>query len=226
MLRHQDAESRVWYVKQGGLVTSTVYIVDDDTDVAQGLKWLLESIDLQCRIFNSSVAFLEQFDPEWHGSILLDVRMPKISGLEILQRLKERDNAMPIIIITGHADVTMAVNAMKGGAFDFIEKPINEELLIGALQKAMRQSNEAYKRLEEQRAIRKRLDRLTQRERQVIDLALEGAYNKRIAHSLKISVKTVESHRSRAMNKLGAQNLQELLMLTKAFPDGRFPVDE
>jgi RNA polymerase sigma factor (sigma-70 family) len=191
----------------------TVFIVDDDQAMRNSLKWLIESVAMQVETFDSADAFIESFYPGRSGCLLLDVRMPGMSGLELQEYLMLNRIAIPIIIITGHADVPMAVRAMKAGAIDFIEKPFNDELLLESIRHAL-QLNERQRDMQAQRAeIATRLARLTPREHEVMVMVTNGRANKEIASSLGVSAKTVEAHRARVMEKMEAGSLAELVRM-------------
>jgi two-component system, LuxR family, response regulator TtrR len=190
---------------------SVVYVVDDDEAVRDSLAWLLEASGYRVVGFSSAEAFLERYDPLAVGVLILDIRMPGMTGLELQEVLHQRGSLLPIIFITGHGDVPMAVKAMKLGAADFIEKPFNEALLrdlVGKMTELARVSRD-------QAAIKARnealVSRLTQRERQVLERIMAGRLNKQIADDLSISIKTVEAHRASIMTKLNVNTVAELM---------------
>ncbi|MCG7873532.1 MAG: response regulator transcription factor [Candidatus Thiodiazotropha lotti] len=191
----------------------TVFVVDDDQAMRNSLKWLIESVSMQVETFESANAFIQSYYPGRSGCLLLDVRMPGMSGLELQEYLKVNQIAIPVIIITGHGDVPMAVRAMKAGAVDFIEKPFNDELLLESIRHAM--AVDAKQRdMQSQRAeIATRLARLTPREHEVMLMVTNGKANKEIATSLGVSSKTVEAHRARVMEKMEADSLAELVRM-------------
>jgi FixJ family two-component response regulator len=191
----------------------TVFVVDDDQAMRNSLKWLIESVSMQVETFDSANAFIQSYYPGRSGCLLLDVRMPGMSGLELQEYLKVNQIAIPVIIITGHGDVPMAVRAMKAGAVDFIEKPFNDELLLESIRHAM--AVDAKQRgMQSQRAeIATRLARLTPREHEVMLKVTNGKANKEIATSLGVSSKTVEAHRARVMEKMEADSLAELVRM-------------
>lgn len=194
--------------------TSTVFIVDDDEAVRDSLSWLMESVGLSTETFSSADAFLQGYGADRPGCLILDIRMPGMSGLELQSVLREQGFRLPLIIISGHADVPMAVRALKAGAFDFIEKPFNDQLLLDIVQRAIeqdRQQRESHAEVDEWRA---RLESLTPREREVLELVVSGAANKVISGELGVSLKTVEAHRARVMDKLQASSLSELVRMT------------
>ncbi len=193
---------------------STVFIVDDDEAVRDSLSWLMQSVGLNTETFASADAFLRGFGEDRPGCLLLDIRMPGMSGLELQGVLEERGFRLPLIVISGHADVPMAVRALKAGAFDFVEKPFNDQLLLDTVQRAIEQDRdkrESHARIEEWRS---RLDTLTPRENEVLELVVVGASNKQISSELGISLKTVEAHRARVMDKLQADSLSQLVRMT------------
>jgi RNA polymerase sigma factor (sigma-70 family) len=193
---------------------ATVFIVDDDQAVARSLRWLIETVRLQVETFASAQAFLDGYDAAKPGCLVLDVRMPGMSGLELQERLAARRGYhVPIIFITGHGDVQMAVRAVQAGAFDFVEKPFNDQDLLDRIQRAI--AHDAGQRGKEaQRSQLKALfASLTPREREVLDLVVEGLSNKAIANALGLSAKTVEVHRAKVMEKLHARSLSDLVKM-------------
>lgn len=200
----------------------TVFVVDDDPAVRDSIHWLLASVSLNVEAFASGSQFLEVCAPDRTGCALVDVRMPAMSGLELQRHLKRQDIPLPVIILTGHGDVEMAVRAMKAGAFDFIQKPFNDQTLLETVQKAVDVSIERVRQRAQRACIRLRLDGLTSRERMVLDLIVAGQPNKVIARKIDRSEKTVEFHRARVMDKMQAKSLADLLrlvMLAELEPD-------
>ena len=189
----------------------TVFVVDDDKAVRDSLKWLISSVNLNVETYSSAQEFKESCNPERPGCILMDVRMPGVSGLDLQKEMETRSICPPVIIITGHGDVQMAVRAMKDGAFDFIEKPFNDQTLLDCVQKAVTQSLNKIDEHERQKDILEKLDTLTPREREVLSLIVSGETNKGIAHILEISDKTVEAHRAKVMEKLKATSFADLM---------------
>lgn len=192
---------------------STVFIVDDDEAVRDSLSWLMQSVGLNTETFASADAFLQGFGEDRPGCLLLDIRMPGMSGLELQSVLQERGFRLPLVVISGHADVPMAVRALKAGAFDFVEKPFNDQLLLDTVQRAIeqdREQRESHAQIDEWRA---RLESLTPREHEVLELVVGGASNKVISHELGVSLKTVEAHRARVMDKLQAESLSQLVRM-------------
>ncbi len=191
----------------------TVFVVDDDESVRGSLRFLLRSAGLESRAFGSAPEFLAAYDPAQPGCLVLDVRMPGMSGLELQQELILRGAVIPVIFITGHGDIPMAVEAMQHGAHDFLQKPFRDEDLIERVRRALAKDAKARASLEEHNAIRARLDSLTPREREVLALMARGKPNKIMAHELGVSQRTVEIHRARVMEKSGASSLAELVRM-------------
>jgi len=187
-----------------------VYVVDDDEAVRTSLQWLIGSVDLDVRTYGSASDFLDNFEDSAPGCLIVDVRMPGMSGLELQRQLGERQINLPVIIITGHGDVEMAVRAMKGGAFDFIQKPFNDQVLLDLIQSALEKSGRDSESAEERTRILRQIDQLTEREREVLDGIVAGESNKQIASRLALSEKTIEFHRSKVMRKMDARSLAEL----------------
>lgn len=193
---------------------STVFIVDDDEAVRDSLSWLMQSVGLNTETFSSADAFLRDFGEERPGCLLLDIRMPGMSGLELQSVLRERGFRLPLIVISGHADVPMAVRALKAGAIDFIQKPFNDQLLLDTVQRAIEKDREQRENLAQVDEWRSRLETLTPREHEVLELVVAGASNKQISSELGVSLKTVEAHRARVMDKLQAESLSQLVRMT------------
>ncbi|TNG01385.1 MAG: response regulator transcription factor [Gammaproteobacteria bacterium] len=192
---------------------AVVHIVDDDESVRKSLRWLIESIGLSVTCYGSASEFEESYQSAGAECLVLDVRMPGMSGLDLQERLISNQMTLPVILVTGHADVPMAIRAMKNGAFDFIEKPYNDQHLLDRVQEAIHY-DELYKSKSIDRdEIRERLASLTKREREVLERVIEGSSNKEIAADLVLSVKTVETHRSNLMSKMEADSLPKLIRL-------------
>jgi FixJ family two-component response regulator len=191
----------------------TVFVVDDDEAVRTSLRLLLKSVGLQVETFASAQEFLDQFDPDRAGCLVLDIRMPGMSGLELQQQLNERHSIMPIVFITGHGDVPMAVEAMQAGAVDFIQKPFRDQDLIDRINRALEKDKAMRGSLRERDEIRRRMSQLTPREREVLELVTQGKANKVIAGDLNVSQRTVEIHRARVMEKMGAASLAHLVRM-------------
>ena len=191
-----------------------VFIVDDDDAVRESLGFLMKSIGIESRGFSSATEFLEFYDDEIVGCLVLDIRMPGMSGLELQDRLNEINAILPIIFITGHGDVPMAVQALKKGALDFIQKPFRDQDLIDRINHALDQDHDSRNMLSQKREILDRIDELTSREKEVMDLVVQGSPNKIIAADLDVSQRTVEIHRSRVMEKMQARSLAQLVRMT------------
>ncbi|MCH2220072.1 MAG: response regulator transcription factor [Dechloromonas sp.] len=189
----------------------TIHVVDDDEAMRDSMTWLLEGEGYQVACFDSAEAFLKAYRDDLRGCIVLDVRMPEMSGLELQEKLDSLGSQLPVIFVTGHGDVPMAVGALQRGACDFIEKPFHDEDLLSRIVRALALDKEQAERRQRDGAIASRLDQLTQREREVMDLVVAGKLNKQIADDLNISMKTVEAHRARVMEKMGVRTLAELV---------------
>lgn len=190
-----------------------VHVVDDDVDVRKSLGFLLATADFAVRLHESATAFLATASKEIGGCIVTDVRMPGIDGIELLRQLRSRGHAVPIIVMTGHADVALAVQAMKEGAADFIEKPFDDQVLIDAIHSALVNRSHATAAHPQAADIRRNLSALSQREHQVLDALVSGLPNKTIAYDLGISPRTVEIHRANVMSKMGAGSLSHLVRM-------------
>ena len=190
-----------------------VYIVDDDEAVRQGLGALLRAKGFAVEAFASADAFLNGVKAQVSGCALVDIRLPRMSGLELQREMKRRGMRLPVIIITGHGDVPVAVAALKAGAVDFLEKPFDSLAILAAIDEALRQAASDTERGLDRETLAQRVERLSPREREVMDLVVEGQPNKAIAHRLKIALRTVEIHRARVMEKTGARNLSELVRM-------------
>jgi len=198
-----------------------VHVVDDDEAVRQSLSFLLASAGFAVRVFESPTQVLEALPEMQPGCLITDLRMPEMSGVELLQRLRELKATLPAIVITGHGDVPMAVEAMKAGALDFIEKPFDDETLLAAVARALDRHRRAAQIDEDRSAIAARLDSLSTRERQVLDGLVTGRSNKIIAYDLGISPRTVEVYRAHVMSKMQAKSLSELVRMSLlAVPPG------
>ena len=192
-----------------------VFIVDDDEAICQSLRLLIDDIGLEVRTFNSAMQFLAEYDPSQPGCLVLDVRMSGMSGLELQSRLHEQGREIPTIIITGHGDVPMAVEAMKTGALDFIEKPFRDQVLLDSIHRAIDLDRSARRRRRERQEVQSRIRLLTQREREVMDRLVTGKTNKSIGYELGISPKTVDFHRANILSKTGVNSVVELVRLTQ-----------
>ena len=191
----------------------TVFVVDDDAAVRQGLRFMLRAVGYSVEAFPSARSFLEDYDPRRGGCLLLDIQMPQISGLELQQRLNVRGWRIPVIFITGHGTVSLAIAAMKAGGFDFIEKPLREDALLESIERALHWNNRAYEERLERVTLWARAASLSPREREVFDLVAAGEPNKAIAQHLGISFRTVELHRTHIIEKLQARSLSDLIRM-------------
>ena len=201
-------------MNQGAEETSpTVFVVDDDPGVRESIRWLLESVDLSVADYGNPQDFLDEFRPERPGCLLLDIRMPAMSGLDLQERLEELEADLPVVFITAHGDVPMAVRAMKSGALDFIEKPYNAQHLIEIVQHAIDVDRRRREEGRQKTDLAQHLERLTPRELEVARLVCKGHSNKGIANELGLSPKTVEVHRGRVMAKMDANSTAELVQM-------------
>src|SRR6185369_15164253 len=196
-----------------GEADGTVFIVDDDDAFRDSLCWLLESAGHRIVAYAAAENFLTAYEPDQAGCLVLDIRMPGMNGLELQDELKRRELTLPIVFVTGHGDVPMAVSAVKKGAAEFIEKPFNDRAFLGLIEKALKL--DAAQRREQTRkmTVTARLEKLTSREREIMRFVVAGKMNKTIADELCISIKTVEAHRSRVMQKMGVDSVAALVQL-------------
>ncbi|MFW2404515.1 MAG: response regulator transcription factor [Gammaproteobacteria bacterium] len=192
----------------------SVLIVDDDAAVRDSLSLLLKSVGIQSRAFSSGDEFLDAYQADWAGCILLDIRMPGMSGMEVQRRLVERDCTLPIIFITGHGDIPMAVEAMHLGAHDFVQKPFHDQELLDRIQAALSANREQQDDIDLKRDVKDRYGTLTPRESEVMSAVVKGHANKVIAMDLDLSQRTVEIHRARVMEKMQVRSLAELVKLS------------
>ena len=191
----------------------TVFIVDDDPSVLKGLCLLMKSVELNVETYSSAQEFLDSYNPDRPGCLLIDMRMPGISGLELQEILQSRNILIPTIIITGYGEVMDAVQAMKKGAIDFIEKPFNGQYLLDQVHKAIAEDTQIRKKQAQQQVVSASLALLTPREREVMDLVIAGKANKVIACELGLSIKTVEFHRAHMMKKMKVDSVAVLVDL-------------
>src|SRR5450830_1732391 len=191
----------------------TVYVVDDDEAVRDSVQWLLEGKDFRVRCFESAESFLSRYDPREIACLVVDIRMGGMSGIELQDRLIERKSPLPIVFITGHGDVPMAVDTMKKGALDFIQKPFKEDELVALVERMLERAKEVFADSQHAASRDALMARLTLREAQVLERIVAGRLNKQIADDLGISIKTVEAHRANIMEKLNANTVADLLKI-------------
>lgn len=196
--------------------SAQVFIVDDDQAVRNSLRLLFKTVNLESATFESGDAFLHDYDSDWQGCIVLDIRMPGTSGLEVQKILQERGNTLPIIFITGHGDVPMAVEAMQQGAFDFVQKPFRDQELVDRVTQALNQNQEQQEAMHFRRQVLASYAELTPREKEVMECVVKGHANKVIAMDLDVSQRTVEIHRARVMEKMQARSLADLVRMALA----------
>jgi FixJ family two-component response regulator len=190
----------------------TVFIVDDDAAVRDSIQELVESVGLRAECYDSALAFLDAFMPQHPGCLVLDVRMAEMSGLVLQERLNELEARIPVIMLTGHGDVPMAVQAMRNGAVDFIQKPYREQALLDSINAAMNHDAAARRSSGAADDIERRLGSLTEREREVLGHILSGLTSKQIARELDVSPRTVEAHRKNLLRKLGIGSVKDLML--------------
>jgi len=191
----------------------TVYVVDDDEAVRDSLQWLLEGKDYRVRCFESAESFLSRYDAREVACLIVDIRMGGMTGLELQSRLLEVGSPLPIVFITGHGDVPMAVDSMKKGAMDFIQKPFKEDQLVTLVERMLDQAKDSFAEFQSAASREALMARLTLRETQVLERIVAGRLNKQIADDLGISIKTVEAHRANIMEKLNANTVADLLKI-------------
>jgi RNA polymerase sigma factor (sigma-70 family) len=190
---------------------ATVFLIDDDASVRDSLSLVLSLKGMRTQIFASAEDFLDTYRPEWRGCVLTDLQMPRMSGLDLQQALHERGISLPVVVLTAHGDVPTTRLAMKSGAFDFLEKPVDDEVLLDVLKNAIREDGQRHEAHSAESAVRSRLARLTPREREVLELLVGGLSQREIAAQLKISPRTVEVYKARMMEKLQCGSLAELI---------------
>jgi FixJ family two-component response regulator len=197
-----------------GATEPTVYVVDDEAPIRELLGWLMRRHGIRCEVFADARSFLRACGPDAYGCVLLDLQMPGMSGLDLQNVLKEQGVGIPVIFLSGRADVPQAVRAVKGGAVDFIEKPFDYKRIVAVVQECLAREARARGERAGRRQIEGRLEQLTPREREVMERVVAGRLNRVIAEELDISVKTVEAHRAHIMEKLGVNSVAELVQLT------------
>lgn len=190
----------------------TVFVIDDDNATREGLRELMESVSFRVRTFASAQKFLEAYDPDLFGCLLLDVRMPGMSGLKLQGELNRRGADLPIIFITGHGDIAMAVDALKNGAFDFVEKPVRGQLLLDKIQSAIERHRQTSRDAARVRRIQANLALLTNRENEVLDRVKRGQNSKQIARELGLSRKTIDAHMTNIREKMGVNSTSQLIL--------------
>jgi two-component system response regulator FixJ len=198
------------------MIEPVVHVIDDDDDARDALAFLLEAADFRVRTYPSAVTFLEALPTAEAGYVVSDIRMPDMTGLELAQRLKRMQPGFPIIIVTGHGDITMAVEAMRAGVVDFLEKPFSEGRILEALARARMTEETKGASVHQATEARQRIETLSERERQVLDQVVQGQPNKSIARDLGISPRTVEIYRAKLMTKMQADNLAALVRMALA----------
>lgn len=191
----------------------TVFVIDDDQAICAAIEWLFQTVKLPVKTFFDAKSYLTIHQNDHPGCLLIDIRMPGMSGLELQQRLKELGNRIPIIFITGHGDVPMAVRALKAGAVDFILKPFNNQQLLEQVQQAIAQNTQEHQSRDHLNGLSQLLATLTPREREVMYLIVKGKLNKEVCHELNIAISTVELHRSHVMQKMQATSLAQLVKM-------------
>ena len=193
--------------------TPTIYVVDDDDSMRQAVALLLRTVGYTPVVYARPAEFLAKYDPEQHGCLVLDIRMPEMSGLEVQQQLNRAGSLLPVIFITGHGDIPMAVQAMKDGAYDFLTKPFRDQDLLDRINSALKQDAENRAAVERLADLKRREESLTPREREVLTLIVDGKANKVIAIDLNLSERTVEIHRANVMEKMGARSVAHLVRM-------------
>lgn len=200
-------------------IKPVVHVVDDNPAVRDAIRWLVEQVGLSARTYATAQEFLSACDPAMRGCLVLDIRMPGISGLDLQDRLQKQGIHLPVIIITGHGDVPVAVRAMKAGALEFLQKPFNDQTLLDAIHAALEKYHAIWAQQDQSHHTVRNLSALTPREQKVLDLLRHGKPNKVIAYELGLSVRTVEGYRARIMEKMGARSLGQLIeMVVQAVP--------
>ncbi|HWK73139.1 MAG TPA: response regulator transcription factor [Povalibacter sp.] len=193
--------------------TPTIYVVDDDDSMRQAVALLLRTVGYTPVVYARPTEFLAKYDPDQHGCLVLDIRMPEMSGLEVQQQLNRTGSLLPVIFITGHGDIPMAVQAMKDGAYDFLTKPFRDQDLLDRINSALKQDAENRAAVERLADLKRREESLTPREREVLALIVDGKANKVVAIDLSLSERTVEIHRANVMEKMGARSVAHLVRM-------------
>ncbi|MEV0635893.1 response regulator [Streptomyces sp. NPDC050619] len=190
---------------------SLVYIIDDDQELCSSLAWLLESVRITSRCFTDVKSFLESYDPQQPACMVLDVRMPEVSGFQLLETLNRAGSAIPVIFVSAHGDIRMSVRALQNGALDFLEKPYDPQHILEVVQQALRTARERFALAARQQVLKSRLDSLSPREREILHMVIDGIPSKNIATRLGISTKTVDVHRTRIREKTRAESVATLV---------------
>lgn len=199
------------YMNNPHVAEPIVYVIDDDQDICNSLTWLLDSVQLESKIFNSATEFLNYQRAHTPACLILDIRMRGISGLQLQQQLNQQKINMPIIFMTGHGDIPMSVNAMKAGAFDFLEKPFNPQHMLNQIQSCLQKAELDFVECEKRNLQLLKLKSLSPRENEIINLLVDGLSSKHIAQMLNISHKTVEIHRTHIRQKLGIESIAQIV---------------
>lgn len=199
------------YLNNAHVPEPIVYVIDDDQDICNSLTWLLESVQLENKTFNSATEFLNYQRPNTPACLILDIRMRGMSGLQLQQQLNQQKIRMPIIFMTGHGDIPMSVNAMKAGAFDFLEKPFNPQHMLNQIQASLQLAEQSFIAEEKRQQQMVKLSSLSPRENEIINLLVDGLSSKHIAQLLNISHKTVEIHRTHIRQKLGTESTAQII---------------
>lgn len=199
------------YMTNPHVAEPIVYVIDDDQDICNSLTWLLDSVQLESKTFNSATEFLGYQRPHTPACLILDIRMRGMGGLQLQQQLNQQKISMPIIFMTGHGDIPMSVNAMKAGAFDFLEKPFNPQHMLNQIQSCLQQAELDFLQAEKRELQKSKLKSLSPRENEIINLLVDGLSSKHIAQMLNISHKTVEIHRTHIRQKLGTESIAQIV---------------
>ena len=198
---------------------ATVFVVDDDPAIRKSLRWLIESVGLKVQTHELASEFLESYSPEILGCLVLDIRIPGMSGLELQEKLRERGYDIPVIIVSGYGDVPMAVRAMKAGAIDFLEKPVSDQVLLDYIQKGIETDIKNKQNRIQNQDLMERKELLTRREREVMEYVVAGFSSREIAGTLNVSFKTVEAHRAKIMKKMQARSVPKLIQMDLQIKD-------
>ncbi|MEQ8636528.1 response regulator transcription factor [Gimesia maris] len=198
---------------------ATVFVVDDDPAIRKSLRWLIESVGLKVQTHELASEFLESYSPEIPGCLVLDIRIPGMSGLELQEKLRERGYDIPVIIVSGYGDVPMAVRAMKAGAIDFLEKPVSDQVLLDYIQKGIETDIKNKQNRIQNQDLMERKELLTRREREVMEYVVAGFSSREIAGTLNVSFKTVEAHRAKIMKKMQARSVPKLIQMDLQIKD-------